>query len=139
MGATPIAAKAAVDTELAKQAGLWTADGLGDASLRISPGGIAQGGAGGGIPYEKRLIGAADYIKMFGLPEVIDFELRDQARYVNSLDPDIACKKSWSMSVKIMTQRQRNYERQVARLEKSGWRQRARSGLTKLLGFEWPW
>ncbi len=91
------------------------------------------------MSYERRLIGAAEYIKMFGLPEVIDFELRDRSRCINSLDPDIACKRSWSMSVKIMTQRQRNYDRELLRLEKSGWQHKSRSALSKLIGFEWPW
>jgi hypothetical protein len=140
MGAAPLAAKATADAEIAKHAGTWSVEGLGDASLRLAGGSIGSPAVSAeNIPYERRLIGAADYIKMFGLPEVIDFELRDRSRYVTALDPDIACKRSWSMSVKIATQRQRNYEREVERLKKSGWQQRGRSALTKLMGFEWPW
>ena len=141
MGSAPIAAKAAADDAIAKASGVWSSNGIGDASHRLfgaagTP--IAEADLAS-IPYEKRLIGAADYIKTFGLPEVMEFELRDQARYVSALDPDIACKASWSMSVKIMTQRQRNYQRAVSRIEKSAWQQRGRQMLKKFLGFDWPY
>ena len=91
------------------------------------------------VPYEQRLIRAADYVKAFGVPEALEFEMRDRARQVGALDPDIACKASWSMSVKLMTQRERNYQREVERIHRSGWSHRKRSALTKLVGFEWPW
>lgn len=139
MGTAPLAAKAAADEVVAKAAGAFTSNGLGNASMGLPYGGLPYGDSGPSIPYEKRLIGAADYIKMFGIPEVMEYELRDRARSVNALDPDIACKASWSMSVKLMTQRQRNYEREIARVEKSGWQQRGRSTLKNMLGFEWPW
>ena len=143
MGSTPLAAKAIADEALAKASGSFVANGLGNASLGLgygSPGNApAEMGASAYVPYEKRLMGAADYIKMFGIPEVMEYELRDRARCINALDPDIACKASWSMSVKLMTQRQRNYEREVLRIEKSGWQQRGRSTLNKFLGFDWPW
>lgn len=135
MGATPIAAKAAIDAEIAKNAGMSSINGLGCTALDL-------GGAmpsDGSVPYEKRLIGAAEYVRMFGIPEVTEFELRDQARYTSTLDPDIACKMSWSMSIKLMTQRQRNYQRALERIERSGWHQQKRSALKKFLGFEWPW
>lgn len=45
------------------------------------------------------------------LPDWLEEELRERNRHVGYLDPDIACKRSWSMSVKIVTQRQRNVER----------------------------
>lgn len=136
MGVAPLAAKAAADAEIAKGVGMFSANGLGDASMRL-PGGMPQ--ALDDISYEKRLIGAADYIKAFGIPQVMDYRLRDEARYVSSLDPDIACKTSWSMSVKIMTQRQRNYERAVERIKAAGWQERGRQTLKKFLGFDWPW
>jgi hypothetical protein len=142
MGTAPLAAKVAADEAIAKAAGSFTSIGLGNSSLGLSYGGLPQASGesfGVHVPYEKRLIGAADYVKMFGLPEVMEFELRDRSRSVNSLDPDIACKASWSMSVKLMTQRQRNYEREIQRIEKSGWQQRGRSTLKNFLGFDWPW
>ena len=142
MGITQIAAKATVDAEIAKGAGMINWNGLGNGSLGLpygSPGEPGQTADGTYVPYEKRLVGAADYIKMFGIPEIMEYELRDRSRSVNYLDPDIACKTSWSMSVKLMTQRQRNYEREILRIEKSGWQQRGRQTLKKFLGFDWPW
>jgi len=141
MGAAPIAAKAAADAEIAKGIGMININGLGDASLRLPGGGpIADEPAKEAyIPYEKRIMGAADYIKTFGIPASIDARMRDEARYVHCLDPDIACKASWSMSVKIMTQRQRNYERAIERIKSAGWQERGRQSLKKFLGFDWPW
>ena len=140
MGTAPLAAKAAADEALAKAAGAFASNGLGNASLGLPYGGSPPYAGGGlNVPYEKRLMGAADYIKMFGIPEVMEYEIRDRSRSVNCLDPDIACKASWSMSVKLMTQRQRNYEHEIQRIEKSGWQQRGRSTLKNLLGFDWPW
>lgn len=139
IGAAPIAAKATADAELAKASGI-NVSGVGNASLGLAGGGGAMPSAlADGVTYEQRLIGATDYIKMFGVPDVINFELRDRAKYVSALDPDIACKASWSMSVKIMTQRQRNYDRELERLMTSGWQQRGRIALKKLTGFDWPW
>ena len=139
--AGPLAVKAATDAEIGSSMGMLSIKGFGSTALGLAgfSGPPAQAQQGPNISYEKRLIDAADYIKMFGVPEVMEFELRDQARYVGSFDPDIACKQSWSMAVKIMTQRERNYQRAVERVEKSGWQQRKRSALKTILGFEWPW
>jgi len=138
----PLAAKAAADSVIAEQMsmGPYGLIGLGNASLGL-PGGGPPGQVVDGpyIPYEKRLIGAADYIKIFGLPKHVENEFRDSAKHVYALDPDIACKKSWSMSVKIMTQRQRNYDRAVKKIEVAGWQERGRQTLKKVLGFDWPW
>lgn len=45
------------------------------------------------------------------LPEWFEEEARQRNRVVSYLDPDIAAKRSWSMAVKIVTQRERNIER----------------------------
>ena len=137
--AAPLAAKAAADAAMASQMGIANISGL-------ATGGGTFTGPEVGLPpyipavaYEKQVFGALEYIKLFGIPEVVDAELRDRAQWIGGLDPDIACKKSWSMNVKIMTQRQRNYERQVENLHKRGWQHKKREGLKKILGFEWPW
>jgi hypothetical protein len=135
LGATPLAARAAADEAMAKAAGV-TVSGIGNGGLGLPYVGLPPED---GAAYEKRLIGAADYVKLFGIPEVMDYEARDRARYVNALDPDIACKASWSMSVKLMTQRQRNYAREIERIERTGWVQRGRQTLKKMMGFDWPW
>jgi hypothetical protein len=129
----PLVAKAAADAEIAKLAlngNALSSMGLGMAA----PPAMMQDG----VTHQQMVIGASDYIKMFGVPEVVEFELRDQAKWISALDPDLACKKSWSMSVKILEQRQRNYERAVERLKKSGWQQKKRSAIKTVLGFEWP-
>jgi len=140
MGVTPLAAKATVDAEIAKGIGV-DLSGLGNAAMGLPGGyyGAPQALQGPEIPYERRLIGAADYIKAFGLPKSVEANFRDNARYVQSLDPDIACKRSWSMSVKIMTQRERNFQRAVERVKVAGWQERGRQKLKTILGFEWPW
>jgi hypothetical protein len=138
--AGPLAAKAAADTEIAKLAGISQAianTGLG--MYGRSPGQPISNGQSGAMSYAQMAVGASDYIKVFGVPEVIEFELRDQSKWISALDPDLASKKSWSMSVKILEQRERNYKRAVERLEKAGWQQKKRSAIKALLGFEWPW
>jgi hypothetical protein len=136
----PLAAKAAADAEIAKLAGMSN-QALASTGLGMFSGGSpAQGtiSGGNGLSYQQTMIAASDYIKMFGVPEVVEFELRDQSKWISSLDPDLACKKSWSMSVKLAEQRQRNYERAVERMKKTGWQQKKRSAIKTLLGFEWP-
>lgn len=44
-------------------------------------------------------------------PEFFERELREQAKHIGMFDPDILAKKSWSDSVKILEQRERNYQR----------------------------
>jgi hypothetical protein len=130
----PLAAKAAVDDEITQLTN------VGRAALSTS--GIGLGTPSDPVQsdfdYQQRLIHAADYVKMFGVPEAIEIELRDQCKWIHALDPDIAAKRSWSMSVKILEQRNRNYERQVERMKKLGWLQRKRSAIRTILGFEWP-
>lgn len=133
LGVSPVAAKAAVDAEAAKQVGVSSINGLGSGSVGLE----LPGGDNG--EYQQRLIKACDYVQLFGVPDVVDQLFRDRSKYVQSLDPDIACKRSWSMSVKIMTQRQRNYAREIERTVKTGPYQRAQSALAKRLGFAWPW
>jgi hypothetical protein len=138
--AGPLAAKVAADSQIAKLAGINQA--LASTSLGLYGGSppISQGQSiGSGLSYQQMVIGASDYIKVFGIPEVIEVELRDQAKWISALDPDIASKKSWSMSVKILEQRERNYRRSVERLEKTGWQQKKRTAIKTILGFEWPW
>lgn len=134
----PLAAKVAADSEIAKLVGARS-QALASTGLGLHDSGLpAVQSIGNGLTHQQKLIGAADYIKMFGLPEVVEFELRDQSKWINALDPDLACKKSWSMSVKIAEQRQRNYQRAVERMQKTGWQQRKRSAIKTVLGFEWP-
>jgi hypothetical protein len=140
MGAGSLAAKTAADRIVGNSAGLYHLDGLGDASMSLPQGGFeAPLPQGNDVPYESRIIQAGRHLKLFGIPDWLEFEMRDSARYVASLDPDLACKRSWSMSVKIAEQRQRNYQRRVERMHQQAWQSKGRSVLKRLLGFEWPY
>lgn len=55
------------------------------------------------------------------LPEWYEESIRREYQWVSSLEPDIACKKSWSMAVKIITQRERNVQRALKRMERDMW------------------
>jgi hypothetical protein len=136
MTATPLAAKAAADAEIGKLTAMREVPGFGDATLAL---GETFGGDEDKIPYRQRLIGAADYIKAFGIPAAVEMRLRNDAKYVHGLDPDIACKRSWSMSFKIVCQRQRNYERALQSITMGAKHERAKKLLKSMLGFEWPW
>jgi hypothetical protein len=133
-GATPIAAKVAADSAVL---GLVVGP-VENASLSLSYGG-PPASVTDETPYERRVIGASDYVRMFGVPEVLEFELRDRSRHVYSIETDIANKRSWSVSVKVAVQRQRNYDREVEKISRSGFVARGRGALKKFLGFDWPW
>lgn len=140
--AAPLAAKAALDESIAKQAGI---------AVFGSPGYAGAGGAapqgdsvgqvlsGRYVPYEDKVHGAVGYIKAFGLPEFMERDLRRNCRWVGGLDPDLAAKRSWSMSVKLQEQRQRNYERMLDDYQHQSWRLKKKSIIQNILGFEWPW
>lgn len=90
------------------------------------------------VAYEDRVTKTADWIKLFGVPDVIKEEFRQNSKWVEALDPDIAAKRSWSMSVKVQEQRQRNYQRQIESIQMRGWQEKKRGVLKDLLGFQWP-
>ncbi len=135
----PLAVKAAADAEIASLTRVGK-EALSSSGMGLYGGGIqaAGGEQSAGIPYAQKYIQATDYIKMFGVPEFVEAELRDQSKWISALDPDIACKKSWSMSVKILEQRSRNYERLVKRMHMTAWTHKKRSAIKSILGFEWP-
>lgn len=135
--ATPIAAKQAADELVAKQAGIVNVSGVG------SFGGVVVGSnppidAVATTSHQDRLFAASKYIKTFGVPSVIEFEARSNTKYVHGLDVDLAAKKSWSMAVKIQEQRQRNYEREIARYTVYPEHQAKKAALAKVMGFLWP-
>lgn len=135
--AGPLAVKAAAEAESSSLMNVVTT-GLGGGYSIGQPAESASQ-SGGYIAYEDRVIGVADYIKMFGVPKSIEETYRLNAQYVAALDPDIACKRSWSMCVKIQEQRQRNYKRQIENLTQRGIQQRAFKTIKTVLGFDWPW
>jgi len=123
------------DASIAKLAGViveGSATGLGTAAI----GGVPQ--ALDPNSYVKTRISAAQYIRMFGVPEFVDEAFRRNSLYVGTLDPDIAAKKSWSMSVKILTQRQRNYERQLEFVQHTARHHKMAAAFKTLTGWDWP-
>lgn len=130
-----LAAKAELDATVSSQAGLIK--GI------LAPGGAPignaypQGYSGG--DWRKPYLIAAEYAKAVGLPEHVKSNMRERARFVDALDPDLAAKRSWSMSVKIATQRERNYQREVDRIKKDADQYRAALLLKETVGWEWPW
>ncbi len=132
----PLAAKATVDKEIASLAGM---SGIAPAFEH------GTGLYGAPTPqcsmdyYAKTKIAASEYIKLSGLPEFVQESLRRQSQYVNALDPDIAAKRSWSMSVKILSQRERNLERGIEALHHGAWHSKRSMMFKTLTGWEWPW
>lgn len=144
--AGPLAAKAAADAAIGEVAGLAKLGGLPTSAT------LGQGAAMLGdrcspsvakmdqyIPYEDRWRIVAGVLKTTGVPDFVDREWRDRARHVACLDPDIACKRSWSMAVKIQTQRERNYQRLREVAESMPFFIDKKSAFEKLFGFAWPW
>lgn len=81
----------------------------------------------------------AGYIRTFGLPKHIEEASRERARYVHFLDHDIACKRSWSLAVKIQEQRQRNYQRIIDGYQSGGLFEQAQRKFSALTGIRWQW
>lgn len=82
---------------------------------------------------------AANYLRKVGkLPEHVERRLRDDARNICNLDYDIAIK-CWSLSVKIATQRERNYQRNLVRYREGTSYTVAQKAFAATTGFKWPW
>lgn len=88
--------------------------------------------------YSQQQVDAATYIDAFGVPKHVEEYYRSQAEYISYLDPDIAARRSWSMSVKIITQRERNYQRLVQRARENGYRVKMSRTFEQLTGIRWP-
>lgn len=131
--AAPMAAKVALDTEVARLAGLQAGAG----PFQYSGGGAPASSSDGG-GYERSQVAAAEYVRAIGVPDFVRDTLMRQSQYVSFLDPDLAAKRSWSMSVKILTQRQRNYERAVEAVFYQSRHAVARTAFRKFTGWDWP-
>lgn len=127
--AAPLAAKAAAEQEIANLTqlrGQYTAALAPGTSVAVQS--MSDGPAG-----------LLPYVRQFGFPAHIDQFMRDQSRQVFALDPDIACKKSWSLNVKIQTQRERNYQSQVDNYFNRGKWAKAQAQFKSLTGLDWHW
>jgi len=133
--AGPLATKAATDTVFAETVGLPAIPVLAYSNIDSAQVGM--------IPYasdmswSKQVAMGADYLKLFGVPDFVEKEYRQKC--VTALDPDLAAKKSWSMSVKIQEQKKRNYERQIETFKEFAWKEKKREVFKTVTGFRWPW
>lgn len=142
--AGPLAAKQVLDASVSD---LTTLRGYSAAAL--APGADLHG-LDAGMPAQTAGDSAASYansrrlmstyLRVWGKPpDHVDDIMRRSARYVQALDPDIAAKRSWSMSVKIQEQRQRNYERELERYRTGGAFETMKEGFRNLTGFDWSY
>lgn len=138
LGLTPLAAKATADAEIARLAGISTG-GAPSLQYAASGGYGVPVGAAGPDDYNKARIAAAQYAKNVGLPEFVRESMRRNSQYVGALDVDLAAKRSWSMSVKILTQRERNLERNIEALQHGAWQSQGQMMFKKITGWDWPW
>jgi hypothetical protein len=139
IASTSLAAKAAADEAIGAAAGLAATNGLRAAGPAFGINAQQEPGEAGSaaLAWENRVIGTSDYFRVVGVPDFVKEIHRANAKYVHGLDPDIACKKSWSMSVKIMTQRQRNYDQSIAVMFRQDWFVKERAALSRILGFKY--
>lgn len=105
MGVAPLAAKATADKAIADLAGVSPVSGGFGVPMPSLSGGVAEQSAD---TWKKKVL---RFLAEKTLPAWFEDEIRERNRHVGYLDPDIASKRSWSMNVKIVTQRQRNVER----------------------------
>lgn len=137
--AGPLAAKAALDETIGSQAGVsMAAKAVGGLGVSYGLPSSDQKPSTPWMPHDQRMFKSLAYIKTFGLPEFLENQFRQQAKWVDRLDIDIAAKWSWSMAVKLQEQRQRNYQRQLAHLDYQSKWYKGKAFIEKILGFEWP-
>lgn len=113
--AAPMAAKAAA-AKLVAEPGV-----LGFPGLTPSTGGYAMPTGSSAQQTDNRpaarLSRWRDMLRHFGgLPQWKLEEIRENCKYVAVLDPDIAARHSWSVSVKMQEQRRRNFEARVRQI-----------------------
>lgn len=129
----PLAARAAAEAEMGRLAGL--SQTVLAANYPTTEGGAPES-IGGGV--SDNLVKMSHYMKLVGkIPSHVEREIRERTKQVYCFDPDILAKKSWSFSVKIQEQRQRNYQRELARFNDIGWYDMAQEKFAKVAGFRW--
>jgi hypothetical protein len=134
MAAAPAAAKMAAETAAAELSKIHVG-ALGGAEMPSAAYGQQIMGASGSSGLDPR-----NLLKRALMDPQKRAELRslmfERNRHVPSIDPDIACYRSFSLNAKVTFQRQRNVERGFQEdLGESGW-QRWQEAARKLIG--WP-
>ena len=130
LAATPIAAKEAMDSEVARLTF--------DRATALAPALQYAGAPTSGDDYTKAILKAGDYINAIGVPDWVRDHYRRNGSYIQALDPDIAALRSFSMSVKIMMQRERNLERNIEYMKHQATKARKASAFKALTGWDWP-
>jgi hypothetical protein len=130
LAATPIAAKEAIDKKIAEVAI--------NGGVMLAPPKEVAGALPDAGEWIDRYVPVANYIKMLGVPDFVREHYRRTSTYVAALDPDIAALRSFSMSVKILMQRERNLERMLESLEYQGKQSRASTAFKAVTGWVWP-
>jgi len=132
----PLAAKAAFEAEVVALTALRGEEAPPLAKDQVS----AERHTRSDDDYTETQLKMADYLDLLQkFPPHVEADLRERSRYVSSLDPDIASKRSWSLNVKIMTQRQRNYAMSIERYHSSARYEREQRLFKQLTGFRWGW
>jgi hypothetical protein len=112
--AAPLAVKSATEKAVADLAGI---------SLTQTQYGQPSTGTIGGVPIETNnatwKMKVLRFLASKNLPDWVEEEIRNRNRFVGYIDHDIAAKRSWSLAVKILTQRERNIERARNELRES--------------------
>lgn len=142
LGGLGIGGRSAAEQALASMTGTTRNPGFGMPAKGESYGDLPMSGdtADGELTrYQKALVACSKYVKTMGMPPFYEQQLREKARAVYRMDEDIACKRSWSWSVKMQEQRARNYKRLVSEIHLLSDRTMARTVLQKLTGWTWPW
>lgn len=131
LGLSPIAVRQVADKALADAAKI-------DVSGLSSGGGARPSNSvGAPISHAHRHSLMTKFLKQFGLPDWEVDRMRRDTRNVWALDHDIA-NKCWSMSVKIATQRERNFARAMDSVKEAGAYDAARDAFRERHGF-WFW
>lgn len=143
LGGVGLGARSAAEQALASVSGVTRFPGFGMTmkgdSYSDAPTPYVDPPDGEFTSYQKALVACSKYVKTVGMPSFYEQHLRDKARAVYRMDDDIAAKRSWSWSVKMQEQRQRNYNRLVADIHLLSEHTVARTLLQKLTGWNWPW
>lgn len=107
LGAAPLAAKVAAEGAASQLIGLQGMSIPSAPVMASISGGMPQTIDSGGT-YKAKVL---RFLAQNSLPDWLEADIRKRNFNVGYLDPDIVSKKSWSLNVKIATQRQRNIER----------------------------
>jgi hypothetical protein len=142
LGVAPLAAKQVLDESIMRQTGMTIGTQGSDVSGGLPQGGSTMPGQLGNlrqyVPYGERVERASRLMRWWGIPKEVKEQVWLQARWVHQLDPDIASKRSWSMSYKALVQRERNYHRILDGIDGQATAGRIRKNLEEFFGFEWP-